>query len=121
MIASNINKVATVSLVFIHPIICFFFYCHPQVEHGLVSPELPYYCTGFLIGLRPGLLYLSDVSGVPEDVRTAIAAAAAQAGGRLDVAVVDALRRKLTNPSHWSLEQALEALEWIRPRRRLWG
>jgi phosphoribosyl 1,2-cyclic phosphate phosphodiesterase len=60
---------------------------------------------GFRIG---GLVYSPDVNGIPE---TSLAALHG-----LDVWIVDALREK-PHPSHFSLQDALEWIEKLKPRR----
>ncbi|MBN9122725.1 MAG: MBL fold metallo-hydrolase [Planctomycetes bacterium] len=61
---------------------------------------------GFRIG---NVAYCTDVSGIPERSWPLLEG--------LDVFVIDALRPGKPHPSHFSLEQALEAIERVKPRR----
>lgn len=72
----------------------------PQAHGDIVS-------LGFRVG---GLAYCPDVSGFPE-------ATAARLGG-LDLLVIDALQYR-THPSHFSLGQALDWIERLKPARAL--
>jgi phosphoribosyl 1,2-cyclic phosphate phosphodiesterase len=69
------------------------------LEHGDIG------ALGFRFG---GLAYTPDLNGVPEASRRWLEG--------LDVWVVDALRYA-PHPSHWSLDDALAAIERMRPRR----
>jgi phosphoribosyl 1,2-cyclic phosphate phosphodiesterase len=61
------------------------------------------------LGLRfGGLAYSPDVSGVPDQSLQALA--------RLDVWIIDALRPR-PHPSHFTVEEALEWITRLRPRR----
>lgn len=72
-----------------------------RVMHG----QLP------ILGYRIGrLAYLTDCSGLPAESRDRLRG--------LDLLVVSALRRK-PHPTHFSVSQALEAVEDLRPRRAL--
>lgn len=62
---------------------------------------------GFRIG---GMAYSSDVNGLPDESLEALRG--------LDVWVVDALRPQ-PHPSHWSLPEALEWIERLRPKRAI--
>jgi phosphoribosyl 1,2-cyclic phosphate phosphodiesterase len=70
-----------------------------DLEHGDIA------ALGFRFG---GLAYTPDLNGVPEASRRWLEG--------LDVWVVDALRYA-PHPSHWSLADALAAIETMRPRR----
>ena len=62
-----------------------------------------------ILGFRVGrAAYCTDVSEIPEESFPLLE--------DLDVLVIDALRHK-RHPTHFNLEQALEAIERIRPRR----
>lgn len=73
-----------------------------RLEHG---PN--YDALGFRFG---GLGYAPDVSAIPDE------AMATMSG--LEVLILDCLR-EAPHPSHFNLEQALEAIETLRPRRAI--
>lgn len=73
-----------------------------RLEHG---PN--YDALGFRFG---GLGYAPDVSAIPDE------AMATMSG--LEVLILDCLR-EAPHPSHFNLEQALEAIEALRPRRAI--
>lgn len=62
---------------------------------------------GFRFG---GIAYSSDLNGLPDDSIAALAG--------LEVWIVDALRHA-RHPSHWSLDEALEWIERLKPRRAI--
>ncbi|MFN3764591.1 MAG: MBL fold metallo-hydrolase [Aliihoeflea sp.] len=70
----------------------------PQIHGDIIS-------LGFRIG---GLAYCSDVSAFPDDTLARLQG--------LDVLIVDALQYK-RHPSHFSLEEALEVIERLKPKR----
>jgi phosphoribosyl 1,2-cyclic phosphate phosphodiesterase len=70
-----------------------------RLEHG-TSPVL-----GFRVG---GLAYCTDVSRIPEASRSMLEG--------LDVLILDALRFE-PHPTHFSLSEALEVIEVLKPRR----
>ncbi len=70
-----------------------------EVEHGEIT------ALGFRIG---GLAYSPDVAGIPEASRGFLEG--------LDVWVIDALRYR-RHPSHFSLDEALEWIERMQPKR----
>jgi phosphoribosyl 1,2-cyclic phosphate phosphodiesterase len=73
-----------------------------RLEHG---PN--YDALGFRFG---GLGYAPDVSEIPPESLPALSG--------LDVLILDCLR-EAPHPSHFNLEQALEAIETLRPRRTI--
>lgn len=70
-------------------------------QHGAIST------LGFRIG---GLAYSCDVNGLPDESVAALSG--------LDVWIVDALRDR-PHPSHWSLEETLDWIGRIGPRRAI--
>jgi phosphoribosyl 1,2-cyclic phosphate phosphodiesterase len=70
-------------------------------EHGEITS------LGFRFG---GLAYSPDISDVPNSSLPLFAG--------LDVWIVDALR-PLPHPSHWSVKQALEWIERLKPKRAI--
>jgi phosphoribosyl 1,2-cyclic phosphate phosphodiesterase len=73
-----------------------------RLEHG---PN--YDALGFRFG---SLGYAPDVSAIPDESLPALSG--------LDVLILDCLR-EAPHPSHFNLEQALEAIETLRPRRTI--
>jgi phosphoribosyl 1,2-cyclic phosphate phosphodiesterase len=63
-------------------------------------------CLGFRIG---NVAYCTDVSYIPDESWPLLE--------ELDVLVLDALRPGRPHPSHFSVEQALEAIERVKPRQ----
>ncbi len=70
-------------------------------DHGEMSS------LGFRVG---SLCYSPDIVGIPEVSRSAF--------DGLDIWIVDALRL-MPHPAHWSLKQALRAIDLYQPRRAL--
>lgn len=71
-----------------------------EVMHGKLI------IAGYRVG---GFAYLTDASGLPEH-------SYAQLRG-LDVLIIDALREKPEHPTHFTVDQALEQIRRIKPRR----
>ena len=63
-------------------------------------------CLGFRVG---DVAYCTDVSSIPDESWPLLEG--------LDVLVIDALRPGKPHPSHFSLEQALDAIARVRPRQ----
>jgi phosphoribosyl 1,2-cyclic phosphate phosphodiesterase len=84
-----------------------------QGEGGIVSamPFRQNHGSGTTLGFRFGALaYSCDVSAIPDESLSQLEA--------LDVWILDALRYK-PHPSHFSLEQALEWIERMKPKRAI--
>ncbi|CAE7368654.1 unnamed protein product [Symbiodinium sp. CCMP2592] len=72
-----------------------------------------YVCMGFRFGMHGEVLYLSDVSKVPDKTMAVLKAS------RAEVLVVDALLKSGPSYSHFGLAQALELVRALRPKRAL--
>jgi phosphoribosyl 1,2-cyclic phosphate phosphodiesterase len=94
----------------------------PQVDFHRIGPGVPFRLLGQefhpirldhghfrVLGFRVGdLAYCTDVSRIPEPSWSSLEG--------LDVLILDALRRE-PHPTHFSLPEALEVVERLRPRR----
>jgi phosphoribosyl 1,2-cyclic phosphodiesterase len=75
------------------------------LEHGHNST-----CTGFRFG---NVVYLSDLSGLSEEVRSSIIAS----GPQIEILIIDALHPTEPNRSHYCLPQTLEEIRRLKPRK----
>jgi phosphoribosyl 1,2-cyclic phosphodiesterase len=78
-----------------------------RVCHGHHSDGSDYYAVGYRVG---GLLYLSDLSGIPEETRAKLADHPPPA-----VLVADCLFEERPYKSHHSWAQSRELVEWLKP------
>jgi phosphoribosyl 1,2-cyclic phosphate phosphodiesterase len=93
----------------------------PQIEFERIGPGIPFQVLGQsilpirldhgrfrVLGFRIGdLAYCTDVSRIPEESWPLLEG--------LDTLILDALRHE-PHPTHFNLEQALEAIERLRPK-----
>eukprot|EP00899_Mesostigma_viride_P023162 jgi/Mesvir1/402/Mv11293-RA.1 len=90
----------------------------PFEAEGLTFTPLPvmhgedYRSLGFMFGRKERVAYISDVSRILPETMEAITRPEP-----VDILVLDALKKTGTHPTHFCLEQALDAIRHIRPKR----
>lgn len=72
-------------------------------------------CSGYIFGTKPGgrVVYLSDLSRLPESTRARLQVEAAQG---IDLLVIDCLGKRVHN-THLGIEQSLAIVAELRPKR----
>lgn len=79
-----------------------------EEPHSVVSPKPePYLCMGFKI--KDSVVYISDVSLIPEDVWSLLLPKGSGGSSRIPVLVLDCLRIQ-PHTSHFGLKQSVEAV-----------
>ncbi|KAL4069423.1 beta-lactamase-like protein [Scleroderma citrinum] len=81
----------------------------PRPTEGLVPEVQPYWCFGFMI--QQSIVYMSDVSHIPEDAWTII-----ESGKRKSVLVVDCLRLR-PHTSHMGIQEAATTIRRLDAER----
>jgi phosphoribosyl 1,2-cyclic phosphodiesterase len=79
------------------------------VEHGV-----GYLSCGFAFGTRQRLVYLSDVSAIPDATMTVL-----RAEPTIDLLILDCLFPDRTHPTHFCLDESLTVVRALRPKRTL--
>jgi len=79
------------------------------VEHGLYSNGSKFYCQGFSVH---GLLYLSDISGIPKESEQFIF----QSGKELGLLILDCLFENGQYQSHYCWPQSRQLMKALKPR-----
>ena len=72
-----------------------------------------YVSLGFAFGKKGSFCYLSDVNSIPDDTFEYLKTLS------IEVLVIDSLRLKVKNYSHYCLEEALEVIKALNPKRAL--
>lgn len=89
---------------------------------GLFFTPLPvmhgedYECLGFLFGSKCKVAYISDVSRIPQATEYAISKNGA---GQVDLLILDALYKIGPHNTHFCLNESLEAVKKLQPKRAL--
>ncbi len=76
------------------------------VEHGPSNT-----CLGYRFG---DILYISDVSGIPDSTRQLFKP---KHSDRIELLIIDALRKENAVSSHYSFKEALEEIRKIKPKK----
>jgi len=86
-----------------------FFITPLPVEHGNDC-----ICLGFLFGRKEKVAYLSDISRLTEATRVVL-----EANAPLDLLIIDALFKTKRHNTHFNLNEALECVRTLKPKRTL--